>query len=201
MTDSINGISAEAVRRATGKNWDEWIRVLNDAGARDWPHKVIAKWLHDQKLITSGWWCQGVTVGYEYHLGRRIVGETADAGFEIGVQKTFDLDALAVWELITSPTGLKVWLGTDDVKLEKGSRYSTPAGTEGEIRTIDAGKKLRLRWQPMGWDKMTTLQLTLLPRGHKTSINFHQEKLENSRQRQAMKQHWQEVLNRLKELE
>ena len=67
-------ISDAAVRKATGKSWDEWFAVLDSAGADALPHKQIARLLFDKGYIASHWWCQTVTVAYEYARGKRVLG-------------------------------------------------------------------------------------------------------------------------------
>ena len=41
-------ISDEAVKRSTGKTWEQWFSVLNNAGAKKMEHKVIAKLLKEK---------------------------------------------------------------------------------------------------------------------------------------------------------
>jgi hypothetical protein len=36
------GISSEAVRKATGRTWAEWLRLLDKAGAKKMAHGEIA---------------------------------------------------------------------------------------------------------------------------------------------------------------
>ena len=77
--------------------------------------------LQDKGYIRSGWWCQTIAVGYEYARGRRAVGQTKTAGFEIGVQKTFPISPEKAWELITGPTGRKIWLDNiPEIEFVKG---------------------------------------------------------------------------------
>lgn len=193
--------SDEATLKATGKTQKEWNLVIDAFGGADMSHKEIARRLWEDKLINSGWWCQSVTVEYEYARGRRVKGETAATGFEIGVQKTLPITAAKAWEFMTSDKGLSVWLGgnVDDIRLEKGEPYQTADGTKGEIRTIDPGKRVRLTWQPKDRNASTTLQIYLLPSGKNTSVRFHHEKLSGTAERQAMKKHWQNVLAKLEQ--
>lgn len=205
--DKLNKTTTEAVERATGKGWDYWIALIDKEGGDKLTHKEIARMLSDKKYIESGWWCQQVTVGYEYAKGRRVLGETADAGFEIGVSKTFEASQKKIWELLTSPEGLKIWLGnTESLALEKGASYETTDGTTGEIRSIAEGTKIRLTVKPQGQEKHSTLQIYVMPNGQygktdpkstKTSVRFHHEKLQSEKERETMKQHWQEVLEQL----
>ena len=58
----IAGISDAAVRKATGKGWAEWIRVLDRKGAKKMTHREIAAWLAAAKH-TGPWWSQMLTVG------------------------------------------------------------------------------------------------------------------------------------------
>lgn len=159
---------------------------------------------HDSALRTlSGWWCQSVTVEYEYARGRRIKGETKDAGFEIGVQKTIPKSVGDVWEFLISDKGLSFWLGdikSDELRIDKGGVYETKDGTRGEIRSVYPEERLRLTWQPKDREKPTTLQIYLYcPRNtpNKTSLRFHHEKLSGPAERQAMKKHWRNVLAKL----
>ncbi len=201
MHDKINKISSDAVKKATGKGWDEWIKTIDQLGATKMTHKQIAQMLWDKKLIKSGWWCQMVTVGYEYAKNRRTTGETEQTGFEIGAQKTLPIKAQAAWELITSAKGREIWLGkTKDFKLQEKSPYKTNEGTKGEIRTISKGERLRLTWQPKTWEKPSTLQLYVLSKGAKTSLGFHQEKLKDKKTREQMRQHWRGVMQKLANL-
>ena len=202
MAESINNISDDAVRDATGRGWKEWIDLLDQEGAREKSHREIAAMLVDRDYIEEGneWWAQSVTVGYEYAKGRRVTGQTADAGFQMGAQKTLPVTAEKLWEWLTSSDGMPVWLGSgvEDMSLEKGARYRTNEGTNGEIRSVYQAEKLRLTWQPADWDNETTLQLYLNDKGDRTALGFHHEKLADADQRAEMKKHWKGVLQDIK---
>jgi hypothetical protein len=60
----LNGVTSEAVRKATGKTWDEWLTILDAAGGQKMQHPEIAKLLSEE-YGTPDWWSQMVTVGYE----------------------------------------------------------------------------------------------------------------------------------------
>lgn len=66
-------------------------------------------------------------MGYEHERGIREVGETADAGYQIGVQRTLPVPKDQLWELLTSPDGLAIWLGEgESFPIEPGQTYNTP---------------------------------------------------------------------------
>lgn len=196
MDDKIVGISDEAVVSATGEGWSHWLELLDEHDGTAIDHKERVAVL-GKAGIESGWWHQQLAVGYEQERGLREVGETADAGYAIGVQRTLSIHQTDLWAMLTSPDGVETWLGaTDGVALEPGETYATHDGTIGEIRTRSDGERLRLTWQPDGRGSPTTLQLTLTPAessDEKTVLRFHQEKLADSTEREVMRDHWKSV--------
>ena len=202
MAKQYGNISDEAVKNATGKTWEQWVALLDNEGAEDLSHKEIAALLLDRGHIEKGneWWAQSVTVGYEYAKGRRVKGETADAGFQVGVQRTIGVEADRLWAFLTGPQGLPLWLGdgAEALAFTEGESYETDDGASGDIRSVYPPERLRLTWQPAGWENQSTLQLYLQDKGDRTALRFHQEKLRDSEQRSEMKAHWTEVLERIK---
>ncbi|MEX2542403.1 MAG: SRPBCC domain-containing protein [Trueperaceae bacterium] len=200
--DYVPGISAEAVQRVTGRTWQEWFEVLDAAGAADMSHKEIVSWLRDQAGVASGWWQQGVTVEYEKARGKRAeVGETADVGFQVGAQRTLAIPAARAWELLLAGPGRDAWLGaSESFRLEPGEHYETADGTRGEVRTVRPGRRVRLTWQPKTWSRPSTLQLDLTDKGERCTVGFHHERLADAATRQAMREHWRDVLDTLRTL-
>ena len=122
-------VSAEAVREATGRGWDEWFAVLDAAGAAELPHgEIVAEVTRRGHPAVSGWWQLGtITVEYERARGKRAVGQTADAGFQVGVQRSVAATVEEAWELVTARPEL--WLGEGaEVAFAVGERYRVPAG-------------------------------------------------------------------------
>ena len=176
--------------------------MLDGAGAADWNHKQTVAHLEREHPEVSSWWRQSITVGYEQARGKRVVGETADAGFEIGVQRTVVANPTDVWRLLTSRPDL--WLGQGVwVEFSERVQYEVPPtagapGARGEIRVVKPGVRLRMTWHPDGWAAPATLQLTLAEPGPgKTAINAHMEKLPDAETREVMRQHWRTALERI----
>lgn len=195
----LNRIKSSAVKAATGKGWEEWLERLDAAGAAAWNHKEIVAFLEREHPEMSGWWRQGVTVGYEKARGKRVLGETADTGFQVGVRRTLPLELDAAWRLLVEHP--ERWLGEGAVSFEKGARYDLAGGcsgrARGEIRVVKPGDRLRLTWHPDALERPATLQITLLPAKSGTTVGVHVEKLPGEEAREAVRVHFQAVLERL----
>jgi hypothetical protein len=57
-------VSGETVKKATGRDWDEWGRALDGENAHTLTHGEIARLLHETFNV-GDWWSQMVAVGYE----------------------------------------------------------------------------------------------------------------------------------------
>lgn len=125
----------------------------------------------------------------------RPVGHTKSQGWEIGVRRTFPVTPAKAWETLMSPPGLALWLGDKTpLKLQKGQPYKTQSGTVGEIRSYTEGSLIRMTWEPSEWDFASTLQIRVLPAKTGATISIHHERMHNSDQREAMRQHWTAVI-------
>lgn len=199
---TLGRVSSESVREATGRGWEEWLEVLDAAGAADWSHKEIVGHLERRHPEVTAWWRQSLTVGYEQARDKRVVGQTAEAGFQVGVQRSIAATAMEAWELITSRPEL--WLGEGaSVAFETGEHYEVPSGdgaprASGEVRVVKPGDRLRMTWQRPDWPAPATLQITLSQSGaERTAIQAHMEKLPDADAREAMRIHWREALERI----
>ncbi len=128
---------------------------------------------------------------------RRQVGLTRDAGWQIGVSKTIARPIDDVWDFLTSPEGMALWLGEGVTLLpERGAAYRTASGIHGEIRSFRGRDRIRLTWWPPGWSHDTTLQLTVRAAGEgRTRLVVHQERLADAVEREQQRRHWQGVVN------
>ena len=193
-------IADAAVEDATGHGWDHWFDRLDDDDGTALEHPAIVAAL-EAAGVASPWWQQRIAVAYEHERGLRTVGETADAGFQVGVQRTLPVDQATLWDRLRSAEGRRLWLGEGgSFDLEPGAAYETADGTVGEVRTVAPGERLRLTWQPADREAPTTLQLTLsCPRNGdtRTTLRIHHEKLADAEEREAMREHWRAVLDEL----
>ena len=147
--------SIRGIETATNKQWNEWVELLDRAGARDLDHTAIAELVFkelDGKVESAGWWAQGVTVAYEQEIGRREPGQRADGTFETSVTKTLagtKEDVFALWseaygiakELNTQPisnirtsvTPVRLYWRCD---VADGSKVSVASEKKGDSRAM-----------------------------------------------------------------
>ncbi|MFP2929991.1 SRPBCC domain-containing protein [Pyxidicoccus sp. 3LG] len=192
-------VTDSAVKEATGRDWKGWMRTLDAAGAGEMNHKQLVA--HLAREVESTWWQQSIAVAYEQARGKRVVGETATTGFQVGVVRTLPMSAPALWERVA--TQAERWLGAGaTLTLEPGAGYEVPKrrgvpGVRGEVRVVKPGQRIRMTWQPEAWKKPATLQLTLMPKARSVALHVHMEKLPDAKAREAMREHWSKVLDGL----
>ncbi|KAB2593660.1 SRPBCC family protein [Streptomyces arboris] len=121
-------------------------------------------------------------------------GLTQDVGWEIGVSRTIRQPPQAVWEFITGPEGVALWLGAEGpLPTERGAPYRTADGTVGEIRSYRPGDRVRLT------HGTSTVQVTVSPGSSedRAVLRFHQERLASAEEREARLTYWKEAMDRV----
>ncbi|BFH13706.1 hypothetical protein WJ0W_003920 [Paenibacillus melissococcoides] len=127
-----------------------------------WSHERIVRHIAGEYDVSPEW-SDMLALLYGQKLGRVPVGQTASAGVQIGVRRTMPVSKDKVWTFLLSPEGLPCWLGTlPSLPLQVRQGYVTEEGTRGQIRSVIPEQKLRLTWQPQGWEHPSTLQLYVL---------------------------------------
>lgn len=125
-------MSDAAVHAKTGRAWDDWFAELDDAGAKDWTHKEIVSYLHKHEDL-SGWWRQGITIGYERARGKRAVHETTN-GFAANKSKTMGAPIDRVFAFWVEGQKRKQWLDINPDystnRANKTLRFAWPDTTE-----------------------------------------------------------------------
>jgi uncharacterized protein YndB with AHSA1/START domain len=133
-------------------------------------------------------------------VSERPVGLTRDAGWEVGASRTFPVAPDDAWEAVLSPAGVALWLGEGAAPLAAGACYETRDGTEGEVRSLRPGDRVRLTWRPAGRAESAIVQVVLRPAASGCSVRFHTERLHDAEEREKMRRHWRDVLDRLGDL-
>ena len=175
----LAGVGATAVMRATGRAWNEWLTVLDRAGARTLPHKDIAVLL-SRKFGVPDWWSQMVTVGYEQARGLRAPGQRTD-GFAANASRTADASLARLYDAWSDAATRSRWL------------LDAPV----EVRRSTDGKSMRLTWTPGD----TRVDVTFAAKGPgKSQVAVGHGKLPSARAAKTQKAYWTAALERLKAL-
>jgi hypothetical protein len=171
--------SEEAIRRRTGRGWEEWFDMLDEWGAAERPHKEIARWLREERGV-DGWGAQSVTVSYERARGLRAVGEHAE-GFSITAQKTVavPIDRLS------------------DAFVDKSLRARWLPDSELRERTATKPKSARFDWG----DGETRVIVGFIAKGEaKSTVALEHARLPDAEKAERMKAYWRDRVAVLKEV-
>lgn len=114
-------ISDEAIVRATGESWDHWLEVFSLMDAKNLPHKEIARKLYEDYKV-PGWWCQMLTVKFEYSIGRRVPGHDKPGEYNTSVSVTLDGQLDPMYDKWTHALAEKTSFNTEDIDAVSLSR-------------------------------------------------------------------------------
>ncbi|QPC83922.1 SRPBCC domain-containing protein [Phototrophicus methaneseepsis] len=127
------------------------------------------------------------------------VGKTKSQGWEVGVSRTLPIPENKAWQMILSALALPPEDGPESIDYRPGTSFETDDGTQGEIRSYEPGRLIRMKWQPKGSNTNTTLQIRITPAKTGTRISVHHEWLADSQHREAMRAQWARILEDLKD--
>jgi hypothetical protein len=175
--ESLGGISSDAVRAKTGKDWSEWLAALDAENAQTLKHKQIAALL-STKYAVRPWWSQMVTVGYEQARGLRAVHQKTD-GYSASASKTFRTPLPDLYRAFTDEALRAKWLGRKQYTITKTT----------------LNKSVRMAWGKAG---ATRVGINLYAKGKtKSQIALEHEKLGSADEVAQMKKYWQGAFEKL----
>ncbi len=133
--DKKAGMKGTVVLERTGRDWPEWVALLDAAGAKAWTHTNIAK--HVRALGVSAWWSQAVTVGYERIRGLREIGQRRSGAYEVNRSRTLPVSVDDLFAWFAGPRRRPRWLPGIKVVVRKATpprslRMTWPDGTSVE---------------------------------------------------------------------
>jgi len=173
----LAGVGTDAVARATGKAWDQWLAILDKAGAVAMPHKAIAAML-SERFGVPPWWSQMVAVGYEQARGLREPHQKSD-GFAASASRTVAAGLDRLYGAWTDPALRAVWLGAAPI----------------EVKRATDGKSMRIAWKAGG----SSVDVNFYPAGAgRSRVQVEHGKLADAKTRAAQKSFWGGALDRLK---
>jgi hypothetical protein len=173
-------MSDDAVRRATGRDWNEWFALLDNWGAADHEHKAIATWLVSEHGA-PGWWAQGITVEYERARGLRSPGSGRDGLFSVGASRTIAVPVERLYAAFVDPELRERWL----------------PGARVRERKLLPHRSARFDWE----DGATRLVVGFDDRGPaKSQVALSHERVPDAEVAAELKTYWRERLGVLKAL-
>jgi uncharacterized protein YndB with AHSA1/START domain len=174
---TLNRISSAAIAAATGKTWEQWMQLLDAAGAGKLDHKGIVK-LVSQKFDVGPWWRQMLTVGYEQARGLRGVNQAA-GGFQISVTKTLPVPMDRLFRAWSDDKRRARWL-PDEITIRKSTR----------------NRSVRITW-----NDGTNVEVMFYPQPSGTNrVNVQHNKLPTKAAAEKMRAFWKQRLEAMAEL-
>lgn len=172
------GISDEAVKRATGRDWAEWRKLLDADGAAKMKHADIAIIVHDKHGV-GDWWSQMVTVGYEQMVGLREKHQKTD-GYSVSGSRVICAAIEKLFAAFEQPGIRRKWL-PDAITIRK----ATPC------------KSMRIAWA----DGKASVAVNFYSKpGGKSSVQVQHDKFPTAASATKMKTYWSDRLDALRDL-
>lgn len=169
--------SVDSVRSGTGRSYEQWYELLDNAGARDLSHQEIARWIAAQG-VDSGWWCQSITGSYERHIGRRVEGQTCTGDFKTSTSRTLDA---------TLDEVLQRWCTTVDGQTEFNG---VPVAEKPSVAATGRWRYWRAKLADGG---RVTVSITSAPSG-RTSFGLSHDKLAGADEVELWKTYWRKLV-------
>ena len=170
------GLSDEAVRAKTGRNWSQWFALMDKDGCASMPHKAIASHLHERRGVAE-WWCQMVAVTYEQARGLREKFQTPQ-GFQASGSKTVNVPVS------------KLFAAWNDAK----RRAKWLPGVKLIVRRATPDKSMRITWP----DPPSDVDVYFWVKGEsKSQVSLSHRKLADAKAVAKVKSFWSDSLKRL----
>ena len=171
----------EAVREATGRDWDAWCDVLGAWDGDKDDHGAPAAHLVDAHGV-EGWWAQTIAVGYERITGRRLPYQRSDGTFSAPRSRT----------VRANPATLRALL------LDDADRADLLPGLATHLRSRPTSKNLRVAIG--GENDDGTVEIAMTPRDDgRVTVHVEHARLAGPDQVESWKAFWGEWLDAIDE--
>ncbi len=173
----LAGVADKTIKEKTGKRWVEWVAFLDAAQAHTLPHRDIANNIRAENSVSSGWWAQSITVGYERIRGLRDVGQQRSGDYAVSKSRTFNTDITTLFKMFKDTRRRKTWL--PEAK---------------RIRTSSENKSIRF-----DWTDDTQVNVYFIEKGaNKATAQIEHRKLKTKSAQPEQKAYWQDRFDQLK---
>lgn len=169
----------EPLHGPTDRSLPAWFALLDEWGARELPHRDIATALSREGV--PPWWTQDITVRYERHVGRRVVGQRVDLSFSATGSKTIAVPPAVARAAWTDESIRARWL--PDVRLRQRPNRA-PVAARFDVQ--DGDGRVVVSFDAKGHDKVV--------------VSVEHEKLPDKATTERWSKLWRQRLVALKQL-
>ena len=184
MWGMVKPSNTAGIATATGRSWDEWITLLDGAGARELNHTEIARQtleLIPEEVDRREWWAQGTAIAYEQHVGLRVPGQSCNGDFQMSASRTVACE---------KDLALAAWMGVVGGREEFGGvPIDAPA-------TTSSSEKWRYWRVPLADGTRVAVNISDKP-GGKASVGLTHTKLDSAEAIEFWRPIWKQLLARL----
>jgi len=172
-------IDDETVKAKTGRSWHEWFDILENASADKLNHQEIANLL-SRRHDLNDWWSQMVAQVYKQHTRIHEQYEQTE-GFEISVNKTFQIDVRTIYAAWVTDEKRRRWLQESPIKITAATR----------------NKSIRAQWA----DGQSRLSIDFYSKGeNRSQVVVQYMNLPSLKAAEDMQTFWKEKLYSLEEM-
>lgn len=116
-------VSDDQLVATTGRSRRAWFTMLDDAGAREWEHARVTRWLGGKHEVDA-WWAQSVAVEYQNLRGNHSPARNREKFFA-SATGLFHVAPEVLWPLLDDDDLRRSWLdlefdrtSTDDGRIQ-----------------------------------------------------------------------------------
>jgi hypothetical protein len=173
--EALSGMKNAVLKEKTGRDWPEWVKVLDAFDAAKKPHRDVAQYVHS--LGVPDWWSQGVTVGYERIRGLRAIGQRRSGSWEASKSRTFAVPVDTLFEAFANARKRAKWL----------------TGAKVTVKSSSANKAMRI-----AFEDGTSAVFGFIPKGDaKSAVAVQHMKLPDKAAVENSKKFWSERFDAL----
>lgn len=180
----VKAHSTAGIEETSGRSWENWVALLDEAGAEKLKHSEIATLSYEnmpEHVSNRGWWAQGVAIAYQHQKGLRVPGQSSAGDFSANASKTLPGD---------KDVALSRWLEVVDGREEFGE---VPLEEEP---TTSSTEKWRYWRAALADGSRVSVTISEKP-GGKSTLAVQHSKLESAGDIDRWKPVWKEILNQL----
>ena len=180
----VKPTNTSAISTATGRSWDQWVKLLEDAGARNMNHTHIAALALDfipAATSQKEWWAQSTAVAFEQYAGLRVPGQTSDGDFQFSTTRTLSGEM---------DDTLQAWITLVDQRDEFGG---VPVESPATTSHTDRWRYWRVRLA----DGTRVVVSISAKHAGKASVGLEHSKLESAEAIEYWRPFWKELLSQM----